>query len=250
MAKGRMISNTTAGDKDFNMLTDDTCRLAFLLLVPFADREGRTYGDPAMVRSMVFPRREDITVEMMEGYIQQWKDAGMIIWYEAKGDRFIWFPNFDKHQPGMRKEREPESEIPAPPAEMMTAFIRQTSGNLPEESRENDGLKEWNGIKENGMESDAPDRFSKVQRAIEEITGLPANPGAIPAIQEIVDMGAMRTDIQEGYAWLRAQRKDVKYYGTLVGPTRTAMARRVGKTNAPVAQPSLTEEELRRSIQV
>ncbi len=151
MAKGRMISKSTAGDRKFNDLPDDTCRLAFLLLVSFADREGRTYGDPKMVRSMIFPRRDDIAIEQIEQYLQNWHDNGMIVRYEAEGDMWIWFPNFEKHQPGMRKEREPASEIPAPPAEI----IRQFSANHPEDFRPEDGLKEGNGIKENGIEGKA-----------------------------------------------------------------------------------------------
>lgn len=115
MAKGRMIVNAIVADKDINGLSDDTSRLAFTWLVTFADVDGRTYGDPAMVRSMLFPRREDVTAARMEQYIREWAEAGLIVWYEAKGDKWIWFPGFDKNQTGLDRRKESPSRIPAPP---------------------------------------------------------------------------------------------------------------------------------------
>lgn len=113
MAKGRFITSDITKDKKINDLSDDTSRLGFTWLVTFADREGRTFGDPALVRSMLFPRRDDISLEQMEAYLQEWHDAGLICWYEAKGDKWIEFPNFDKHQK-LRKDREAPSNIPEP----------------------------------------------------------------------------------------------------------------------------------------
>ena len=80
MAQGRMIVNAIAADKKINRLSDDTSRLAFTWLITFADCEGRTYGDPAVVRSMLFPRRQDVTIERMEAYIREWASLGLIIW--------------------------------------------------------------------------------------------------------------------------------------------------------------------------
>src|SRR3990167_2527107 len=115
MARGRIISNEIARDKKINDLSDDTSRLAFTWLLTFADVEGRTHGDPALIRSMVFPRRTDITIERIESYIQEWHDSGLVVWYEADGDQWICFPQFNKHQPNLRKDREAPSAIPAPP---------------------------------------------------------------------------------------------------------------------------------------
>lgn len=115
MASGRMITNQIASDKRINGLSSDTCRLAFTWLITFADCEGRTHGDPAMVRSLIFPRRQDITIETTEAFIREWALCGLIVWYEAEDDLWIYFVNFDKNQPGMRKEKESPSRIPLPP---------------------------------------------------------------------------------------------------------------------------------------
>lgn len=162
MARGRIISNAITGDKKVNDLSDDTSRLAFTWLITFADVDGRTNGDPALLRSMLFPRRRDITIEQIEGYIREWHNAGLIIWYEANGDWYIAFPNFAKHQPWLRKDREAESIIPPPPIEQtnsdsspaeipqtipdnspkMEAVLRQNDGVPPSEWRHDSGLKE------------------------------------------------------------------------------------------------------------
>ena len=117
MARGRIITNAIAHDKRINQLMDDTSRLAYTWLVTFADCEGRTPGDPAVVRSMLFPRREDITIAQMEGYIRQWHDLGLVIWYEAKDDMWIYFPAFFNHN-RVNKEHEAASKIPEPPPDL------------------------------------------------------------------------------------------------------------------------------------
>ena len=126
MAKGRMINQRITLDKKIHTLSCDTSRLAFTWLVTFADVEGRTPGDPAIIKSLIFPRRSDVTVEEMETYIQEWAAADLILWYEADDDLWIQFPKFDDNQKGLRKDREAPSHIPAP-------ILRTNSGLTPDE---------------------------------------------------------------------------------------------------------------------
>ncbi len=132
MAKGRMINNKITSDKRINDLMDDTSRLAFTWLITFADIDGRTHGDPAMVRSILFPRRTDITYDQMASYIQEWAESGLIIWYEADGDQWIQFAGFDKNQ-NLRRDREPISTIPAP-------YTQENDGVMPEQIQQDDGV--------------------------------------------------------------------------------------------------------------
>lgn len=134
MARGRMIANAITLDKRVNSLSSDTCRLAFTWLVTFADCEGRTYGDPALVRSMLFPRRDDVTAAQVEGFIKEWAQAGLVVWYEAAGDQWLFFPAFAKNQPGLRKEKEQPSVVPAPPE------VRTEDGVSTDLVRTEDGL--------------------------------------------------------------------------------------------------------------
>lgn len=150
MARGRIIANEITRDVKINKLSDDTSRLAFTWLVTFADKEGRTHGDPAIVRSMVFPRRDDVSVAQMETYIREWENLGLIVWYFANEDYWISFPRFDKNQPGLRKEREPDSIIPPPNGDCLPDDSRKDDGNIPDNIP--DKGKERNGIERNEME--------------------------------------------------------------------------------------------------
>lgn len=136
MARGRMVTNQITRDKDVDALSSDTARLMFTWMITLADREGRIDGDPSIVKSDVFPRRRDITVEQVESYLYEFKQLGLIIWYEAKGDLFVFFPAFLKNQRNMRPEREPESEIPPPPVEAIREYIHQFADKKPEVCRQ------------------------------------------------------------------------------------------------------------------
>jgi hypothetical protein len=172
-----MINNTITGDKRINELGDDTSRLAFTWLITFADREGRTHGDPAMIRSMLFPRRIDIAIERMEAYIQEWHNAGLIVWYEACGDKWIWFVRFEENQIGLRKEREPDSEIPPHNSEETKKSKRKSSGIHPADIRDSSGLREQNRTEEKRKADkppipiDSPEKLSQQVRVFMESGG-------------------------------------------------------------------------------
>lgn len=126
MARGRMINSKICMNKKINELSDDTSRLAFTWLVSFADVDGRTYGDPALVKSRLFPRRCDVTVERMTTYIQEWHKAGLITWYESDGDHWIAFSKFAENQRGLDRRKEPESDIPCPPESVSSTELVRT----------------------------------------------------------------------------------------------------------------------------
>ena len=131
MANGRMISRDICSDKRINDLSSDLSRLGFTWIITLLDREGRVHGDPAVVRSMIFPRRQDVTIDHIEEIILEWFRLGLVVWYEANDDLWLWFPNFDKHQVGLRKEREAPSHIPDPTAEGVE-LVRSRYGVDPE----------------------------------------------------------------------------------------------------------------------
>jgi hypothetical protein len=242
MARGRMITNQICRDKAVHQLSNDLSRLAFTWLITFADCEGRVFGDPAIIKSALFPRREDINTDQMTLFIAEWAAAGLIVWYECEGDQWICFPKFEKNQPGLRKDREPESDIPEYSADTCRIIAGSLTDKIPVKRREE------NGREENGRE-EPPDLFTRCLNVVSEITGLPPDHDASKAIDEIIKMEAMKVDMQAGYNWVvNVAKKPFKYYGQLVGPTRTAMAMRLQKNNTTTPQP-LTEQELRRSIE-
>jgi len=50
--------------------------LGFTWLIAHANAEGRTYGDPELVKAMIFPRQREISIEDVERFIQQWGGRG------------------------------------------------------------------------------------------------------------------------------------------------------------------------------
>ncbi len=138
MASGRIIQNKICRSKTVHDLSTDLSRLGFTWFITHADRDGRVPADPAVVKSLIFPRRIDISIEAMEAMLKEWDDAGLIVLYAADGDRFAYFPEFRKNQPKMRYEKEAESTIPVPPPQG-TDQVRTYSAPTPEQGRSEDG---------------------------------------------------------------------------------------------------------------
>lgn len=133
MAEGRMLNKRVCEDKAVNALSSDTSRLAFTWAIPHLDRDGRCSGDPVVLKSKVFPRREDITSSQMEGFIREWNEHDLAIWYEAKGELWLYFPGFKKNQRNLRYEREAPSAIP--PAKDSQRVHKSSTGVAPEQVR-------------------------------------------------------------------------------------------------------------------
>lgn len=129
MATGRMLNKKIGLSKQVNDLTDDTSRLAFTWAIAHLDRDGRIHGEPDVLKALVFPRRQDVTPEQMEQYVREWGEGGLIVWYEADGERWIQYPKFGENQLGLRYDREPASIIPPPQG------ARILAGSLPEDCR-------------------------------------------------------------------------------------------------------------------
>lgn len=158
-----MITNLICKDKKVHALSDDTARLLFTWLITVADCEGRTYGDPAIVKATIFPRRNDITADRVDGYLNEMYMNGLIVRYIVDDEQYISFPAFEKNQIGLRKDREAKSEIPAPP-------LRSKSGVNPEELPVK--LIEENRIESKGIEDKNNDVVVNIFKLYEHTVGI------------------------------------------------------------------------------
>jgi len=111
MARGRFVSKSISLDEKVDALPDDTCRLLFTWLITHLDCEGRMHGDAQTVKSTVFPRRKD-SVGKIEKYLMELESRGIISRYFVNGNQYLCMKNFEKHQPGLRKDKESQSQIP------------------------------------------------------------------------------------------------------------------------------------------
>lgn len=128
MARGRMISKAISLDEKVNALSDDTARLLFTWLIAHLDCEGRMHGDAITVKSIVFPRR-NISQRKVEKYLKELEKTELIFRYSVNGNQYLWMKNFEKHQVGLKKNREAQSQIPAFTQEL----IRTNVGESPSE---------------------------------------------------------------------------------------------------------------------
>ncbi len=194
MARGRMITNLICKDKKVHALSDDTARLLFTWLITVADCEGRTFGDPSIVKATIFPRRNEITAERIDGYLNEMYMLGLIVRYIVDDEQYIYFPSFEKNQVGLRKDREAKSEIPAP-------LLRSNSGNTPEQLPVK--LIEVNGIENNLIEKKVIESdvtaFTQNELNTAFVKAAKMNPFQLDkwskALEELERMGATPDDV-------------------------------------------------------
>jgi major membrane immunogen (membrane-anchored lipoprotein) len=131
------------------------------------------------------------------------------------------FTNWEKRQP---KREDDSSERVARHREMKRS-VTQCNENKDDETFSSSSLIFNLNLKEN-------DKFDQVQDWIEKTTGLPpSGKSAINAINELVKSDVIEDDIKTGYQWLNDNGKTLKYYSSLVGPAKTAMAKRLQINN-------------------
>lgn len=163
MAQGRMIQRRISTSKKLAQLVSEVDRLdgngAYAALLytwclAHLDVDGRMEGDPCVVRGNVVPRIPHYTESNVRDYLRTMHNVGLVYYYEAEGDWWLEFCNFNENQPGLRKEREGKSRITPAPQNATKNALRSNAGVLPEYSgvtpaEDNRSLREENRREEN-----------------------------------------------------------------------------------------------------
>ena len=136
MARGRMLNKSVSLSMKYHDLPDDTCRLLATWTISHLDCNGVFYADPAIVKSLVFPMRVDLSIQKVAEYLDAMVAAGLITLFKSDGRLWQCWPGFDHNQTGLRKDREntdyPPPQESAEVIHIMPEVIRKDSGNLPE----------------------------------------------------------------------------------------------------------------------
>jgi hypothetical protein len=130
MARGRFLSRSVSLSEQIDDLIDREGFEAGLLItwmIPHLDVDGRMRGGPKAVKATVCPLRDDVTREKVASILEAADDIGLLRWYEVDGERFVWFPKFDEHQQGLRRDREASSNLP----EWLPEYSRSAPGGQP-----------------------------------------------------------------------------------------------------------------------
>lgn len=141
MARGRFISKAISLDEKIDALSSDTVRLLFTWLITHLDCEGRMYGDAQTVKSIVFPRRS-MRVQIIEKYLVELEEKGLIMRYSAPSGTYLCMKNFEKHQPGLNKNREAQSQIPPPTPELIQSNVGVTPSQVKDKVKDKEEVKE------------------------------------------------------------------------------------------------------------
>src|SRR6266511_4249762 len=125
MASGRMLQRKISKDEALPIVIQQLdeqmgwgqgayAALLFTWCIAHQDVEGRIEGDPRLVRANVFTMIEWVTSAHVQHYMIALADQGLLVWYEAAGRKWIWFPALAGSQPGLRNDHRTASVIPSP----------------------------------------------------------------------------------------------------------------------------------------
>lgn len=131
MARGRMLSKDISLDEKVDALSDDSARLLFTWMIPHLDVEGRMYGEARIFKSIIAPRR-NYSIKKVEKYLTEMESLGLIKRYIVDGNCYLLAPNFEKHQTGLRKDKEAQSKIPPKTTDLGRTRARPTQSQVEE----------------------------------------------------------------------------------------------------------------------
>lgn len=138
MAEGRFISRNIAFSEQLGSVSFEADYL-FTRILPHLDCEGRLTGSAKSIKARCVPLRDEMTEHVILTSLAELDQAGLIVWYEVDGVDCIEYPKFEKHQMGLRKNREQASKVPAS-SSLGAKLIRSKSGTAPESVRSQSGV--------------------------------------------------------------------------------------------------------------
>lgn len=253
MASGRMLQRKISQSHDVAMLIETVsselglehgafAALLFTWAIAHQDREGRMHGDPRLVKAAVFPLIDSISAKHVDAYLGAMQRLGLVNWYEVDGKRYLQFPTFDVNQPGIRKEREPESIIPEPTsglavtADKLPSNCRQTADNVPaqEKGKERKGIeREGKGRAANAAAVSVLGMLNEARkRAIPGARAIGANPSSLEHIEARLKDGYTVEDCAHVIAVCAAEVQQspatAKWFNTVSPFRKDNFARKLG----------------------
>ncbi|MBN2118553.1 MAG: hypothetical protein JW730_18410 [Anaerolineales bacterium] len=116
MARIRQIKPEFFLDEELAGSCCRDARYLYIGLWGIADREGRLEDRPARIKAQVFPYDDDITVPVINKFIDELDRGDFVLRYEAEGKRLLWVRSLKRHQHFHRDEQ--GSKLPEPPADI------------------------------------------------------------------------------------------------------------------------------------
>lgn len=171
----RIIKDSIRTSKSVNALSDFQFRL-WLYLITYVDDYGRGSADAEILKGFVFPRRKSVTEAQIQRGLDDLATTGMIRLYEADGEPYFCFPNWDKHQRIQTKR----SKYPDPeestvihresPPESESKSEYKSESESKQEPREDAFDVFWNAYPKKVGKEAARKAFARVKVPVETLT--------------------------------------------------------------------------------
>jgi hypothetical protein len=111
MPEGRFVSKSIATSEQLASVSFKA-DFVFGRCLPHLDVEGRMPGNPRTIKAITCPLRDEITIRGIGDCIAELVNAELVLWYEVDGIQVLAFPQFRRHQRGLKTEREAPSKLP------------------------------------------------------------------------------------------------------------------------------------------
>jgi len=215
MPQFRKLHTKIVDSFDVNDMPDDFHRLVWTWLPLALCKEGRGIYHGGWIKSKIMPLRDDKVADDIMAAMEYFALKGLITKYDLDGREYFYVPTWHEYQNTSRDGASPHPEPIVIPCESREGHDEVATGSSLEKIRQDKTREE--------------SQFSLIQKHIGRIAGLPSDGKAsIDAIDILVKYNATKEDIQAGYDWLIDNDKKVRYCSQLVGPTQTAIAKRLG----------------------
>ena len=94
--------------------------LLYTWIIPHMDNLGRLNGEPSEVRGLVLPR-QTVTDRQVEGWLGELRSAGLVLWYEVEGLRYVAIPpDVWSREQRLHHNMSRTSDFPPPPEHLRT----------------------------------------------------------------------------------------------------------------------------------
>jgi len=134
MPRGRIVLKRICESRKLAALKTDGARLLYTWLIPNVDSNGCFSGDPQVIKGKIFTRLRK-SIKTIAGYLNELKEANIIILYESNGHIFLCIPDFAEKQPYINADREAKTTIPPPTQEQLKSYSRVTPPQIESKSK-------------------------------------------------------------------------------------------------------------------
>lgn len=128
----------------------------FYRLIVSCDDFGRYDGRPAIIKNMLFPLKENLTLQTVQKAINNLASAELVVLYEFEGKPYLHLPGWNEHQTVRAKK----SKYPAPEdgVETSASICKQMQADVPviQSNTESNSISE---SESNSERTGAFDRF-------------------------------------------------------------------------------------------